>query len=403
MVYKGINLENVKKSNRSAVLQLLNAQGAMSRKDIAEAIGLTPASVTIICTELLEEGIIKELGEAQEEKRAGRKKILVSLNSEYKYVLCVGVEANETYISITNLSGGIVGSKVILTDSSIEPADFFKKVSDEFKMIMWEHQITKDQVLAVGVSVPGKVDTERGISLRSYSVWDQEVPIKDILEAELGLEVVVENNVKAYAKTEILFGNGRSDDHILLLKWGPGVGSAIIINNELYQGATGSAAEIGHVLARRDGKLCKCGKRGCLETEISTHAIIDAVMEAYGTTEESHNQMPVLKEWLEAGHQMRYNNTGEWGALQDEKMQEILHKKVEFLAMTMRNAVGLVDPDKIVVLGYLFDVPGFFEYFKEVYNRYGVSEREDFFAKSELTAKDAHTEALSVVVELLLQ
>ena len=80
MGYIGINLENVKVSNRSAILKLLNDQGAMSRKDIALALGLTPATVTLICTELLSGGILCERGEVDEARRAGRKKVLIDIN-----------------------------------------------------------------------------------------------------------------------------------------------------------------------------------------------------------------------------------------------------------------------------------------------------------------------------------
>ena len=73
----GMNLENVKVRNRSVILSLLNSQGAMSRKDIAKQVGLTPAAVTLLCTEMMEEGKIVEKGEVQEERRAGRKKVLV--------------------------------------------------------------------------------------------------------------------------------------------------------------------------------------------------------------------------------------------------------------------------------------------------------------------------------------
>ncbi len=75
MKYQGMNLENVKSRNQSAIIGLLYDHGPMSRKDIAEAVGLTAASVTLICTELIENGIIVELGEVTTEKRAGRKKI----------------------------------------------------------------------------------------------------------------------------------------------------------------------------------------------------------------------------------------------------------------------------------------------------------------------------------------
>lgn len=80
----GINLENVRVRNKSAILSLLNSQDAMSRKDIAKVVGLTPAAVTLLCTEMMEEGMILEKGELQEEKRAGRKKVLVDINDAYK-------------------------------------------------------------------------------------------------------------------------------------------------------------------------------------------------------------------------------------------------------------------------------------------------------------------------------
>lgn len=88
MGYTGINLENVKMSNRSAILKLLNDRGAMSRKDIALELGLTPASVTLICTELLASGILLEKGEIEEQKRAGRKKVwmilIMNINMYYQ-------------------------------------------------------------------------------------------------------------------------------------------------------------------------------------------------------------------------------------------------------------------------------------------------------------------------------
>ncbi|MBE6736166.1 MAG: winged helix-turn-helix transcriptional regulator, partial [Ruminococcaceae bacterium] len=75
----GINLENVKQRNKASILRLLNKNGPMSRKDIAAEVGLTPASVTLLTNEMIETGYLREVGEVQEEKRAGRRKILVSI------------------------------------------------------------------------------------------------------------------------------------------------------------------------------------------------------------------------------------------------------------------------------------------------------------------------------------
>ena len=139
MKYQGINLGNVKISNRSSILRLLNNNGAMSRKDIAEAVGLTAASVTLITTDLLEEGVIVELGEAEEEKRAGRKKILVDINHAYKNVLCIAIESDETFISVTNLGGTVKCHYSLFTDKDMEPEDFLQKITSKCKRILKEN------------------------------------------------------------------------------------------------------------------------------------------------------------------------------------------------------------------------------------------------------------------------
>ena len=209
MKYQGINLGNVKISNRSSILRLLNNNGAMSRKDISEAVGLTAASVTLITTELLEEGVIVELGEAEEEKRAGRKKILVDINHAYKNVLCIAIEADETYISVTDLRGNVTCGYSMPTDKKTMPEVFLKKITSECKRILWENDILKDTILGVAVTVPGKVDRARGISLNTYNIWTDEVRIADIVKDELSFPIIVENNLKAYAQSEIYFGKGK--------------------------------------------------------------------------------------------------------------------------------------------------------------------------------------------------
>lgn len=106
MGYTGINLLSVKSRNRSQILKLLNDHGPTSRKDIAEKLGLTTAAVSTLCAELLAEGMVYEKGELQpEEGKAGRRKILLDINYDYRYVLSIAIEANECAISVCNLRG----------------------------------------------------------------------------------------------------------------------------------------------------------------------------------------------------------------------------------------------------------------------------------------------------------
>ena len=398
MQFKGMNFENIKQGNRSSILRILNNNGPMSRKDIAGAVGLTAASVTLICNDLLEEGVIAELGEAEEEKRAGRKKILVNIVPDYRLAICVDIEPEETFLSLTDLRGNVRDSVGFLTDRKGDPGDFLRQIAGQCKRCLEKGRIPEEKLLGVAVTIPGKVDRQKGISLNSYSVWKEAVPIKEILETDLGLPVTVENNLKAYAQTEIDFGRGRTEENLLILKWGPGVGSSIIIGHRIYQGASGMAAEIGHMASGRKGRLCNCGRKGCLETEVSTHAVIADVMGAYEADPES---MPVLGAWLTAGGKMTYRNVAEWGRLQDPGMRRILTEKLDLMAHTVRNAVSLIDPERVILMGYMFDVPEAFEEFRKLYAEYDRNASEDFFMKSELSESLYHTEGLAVLMEEL--
>ena len=380
MKYQGINLGNVKLSNRSSILRLINNHGAMSRKDIAEAVGLTAASVTLICTDLIDEGVLVEIGEAEEEKRAGRKKILVDINGDYRNVLCIAIETDETFITVTDLKGQVICTYSMPTKRGDNPAEFLCAVAEEARRLMWENDITKERILGVSVTLPGLVERARGLSLNTYNIWTKEIPVAEISRQELGFTVVVENNLKAAAQSEIYFGLGRYVPDLFLLKWGPGVGSAVIIDGKLYQGANGMAGEIGHMTSNKNGRSCNCGRKGCLETYVSTHAILEDIFDSLGNSDEYRVDLNRL-----AGDEVR--------GIMDEKLDRLAHH--------LRNTVSILDPERVVLTGYMFDIPGFLTRFTDAYREYDDSVQDDFFVKAHTTGDSKHIEGLAVVMEEL--
>jgi predicted NBD/HSP70 family sugar kinase len=373
MKYQGINLENVKLSNRSSILLLLNNNGAMSRKDIAETVGLTAASVTLICSELMEEGIIVELGEAAEEKRAGRKKILVDINPEYRNVLCIAVESDTTYIAVTDMKGNMLCGCTLPTDKHAKPEQFFRNVTDECQRLFWKNNIVREKLLGAAVTIPGSVDRKRGISLNTYSIWTESIPVADLIKKDLGLQVVVENNLKAYAQTEVYFGLGRTVSNLFILKWGPGVGASIIIDGKIYQGSNKMAGEIGHMTAVKDGRSCNCGRKGCLETYVSTKAIADDVQKELDKYEDSEDKLT-----------------------RDTNIEKIIDNKIDMLAFNLKNSISILDPKNVVLIGYMFEIPGYMERFIKAYKEYDPLVPDDFFVKTNLSVNRDHTEGLAV-------
>lgn len=392
--YSGINLGNVKTSNRSAILKLLNDRGPMSRRDISASLGLTPASVTLICSSLISEGILQEQGEMPEERRAGRPKVLVGINYAWRHVLTLSIEAAETCITVSDLRGNKLGDMCLDTDSTCSPEVFLSRVAREAKALMWGTGIGKDKMLGVGVSVPGRVDRERGMSLHAYRVWDKPVAVGETLERALGLPVIVENNVKAFATAELIYGIGREWENLLFVKWGPGVGSAIICANEIYDGLDSKAAEIGHCIVKKNGRLCRCGRRGCLETVASTHAVTNRIRD--GLTEET---MPEL--WHATGgnpDKITTHTIGECLATSDPGVWDVMNDVIDELARVTVNSITILAPDKVILYGYMFDFPHVRSHFLSACEGYDSSYDQKYLSVSDLWLKGGYVGPLAVAV-----
>ena len=271
MITPGINMEQVKQSNRSSILKFVNDVGESSRKDIAKAVQLTPAAVTQICNVLFDEGLLIESGTIDNPTgSAGRKKILVKINYDSRHPIALSIEQNETTIAVTNMKGDIICQEIIPTDSKEEPEEFLKEIARIAKRLLQSTGFSTDLVC---VTLPGLVDRKNGISILAYGIWNRKVNVKQILTEEMGVEVCLDNNVRAYSLAEMIFGVGKEHPNYLLLKWGPGVGSSIVINGKIYEGRHGKNPELGHMIVTPKGKECSCGKKGCLETVISYNAL----------------------------------------------------------------------------------------------------------------------------------
>lgn len=272
--HTGMNMSLIKKQNRSSILNYICEVGPVSRKDIADATGLTPASVTQIMNQLIEDGILEEIGVNSESNGAGRKKVLCDIKYDSEYLFAVNIEAETTTVALSDLAGNSLEKVSIHTDSSISAETFLKKIGmiiDEIR----ERQKRKvrSNIKTVSVGICGLVDREAGVSVHAYGIWDNPVEVCEILENETGYKIYIDNNVDSYAKAEILYGMGRERDDFLLIKWGPGVGSDFVIGREVYTGRHGRSAELGHFIVEKDGKECSCGRRGCLETKVSYQAM----------------------------------------------------------------------------------------------------------------------------------
>lgn len=348
----GRNMVALKQSNRSQILNILRFLGPTSRKDIAKMMQLTPAAVTILVNEMINEGILKEMGQSlEEDKRVGRKKVLIDINSNYKYVLGINIETELISIGVANLKGEVISSKTIELDYNKTYRETLLEICNECINLLWRNNITKEDVLGVGVGIIGLVDEKEGLSLRAYGLWEEKVPVVKIIEKNIGLKTVLENNVRALALSEI--DNSMTDglNNMLFIKYGPGIGATMIIDGEIYYGSCKTAGELGHTIIDLNGPKCKCGRNGCLESIASYKAILKHIKSVF-----SSKNTPFLYDMCNGKEEdIDFNKVIQAYILGEKYIIEYLDKTIYYFAAGISNAISLFDPQRIVLYGEAFN------------------------------------------------
>ena len=314
--------------NRSAILAHLGAHGPASRADLARSLALSPALMTQLTKDLITDGLIREL--AHQPSQGGRPARMLGLVSSAGRA--VGVKVAADHVAFVEV--GIDGT-VLRTAS--EPFDaaattMLAALADRLRQFIAGG--SDAPLLGVGVGVPGEVDAQGTGIVNSTQLGWTNAPIGATLRRELGLPVLVENNVNAVAMAERLYGLGRRHETFLVVTVGTGVGAAVVIDGAIMRGSRGAAGEIGHIPVREDGPLCTCGNRGCLETFISEHALVRIARE---------------RDVIDAGSGIEALRRAAVDG--DAAASAIFSEAGHLLGRTLAGLVHVLDPEIIIVLG----------------------------------------------------
>jgi glucokinase len=189
----------------------------------------------------------------------------------------------------------------------------------------------------LGIGVPGPLDLERGVIVQAPNLGWRDVPLRDMVAEALGCPVVMDNDANAAAYGEAWVGAGRGARVLLLVTLGTGVGGGVVEDGRVFHGARGLAVEIGHMVAVAGGRLCSCGKRGCVEAYFSAHALSEQAAEV-GAGDGDPRVHRSLFERYAAG---------------DERIVPWVGRAIDVLAQGVAHAGVLFDPDRIVFTGGL--------------------------------------------------
>lgn len=315
---------------RAAVLALLARQGPLSRAEIAERLELSPATVTSITRKLLADELVTE-GEPRT-PQAGRPSIPVALVPDAAHAIGVQVAHEHVTLVLTRLDSTTVRGETHGFDPESPAA--FGKLSDLIREQVRYATENGLPLLGVGVAVPGVVEPETGTLRMSVRLGWTGMPLAALLREALGLPVLVDNDISAVTAAERLYGPGADCSDFLLVAIGQGIGLGMVLDGAPYRGAAGAAGELGHVPILTDGPVCSCGNRGCLETQVSTEALLRRAGDA-GVVPPSAGL-----EYLRAAA-----DRGEAGAL------SLLGEAGSLLGRVLAGSVNLLGPQALVVIG----------------------------------------------------
>ena len=391
----GVNMTNVKQINRSGVLELLLTRGAMARSDLAAELNLTTATLTSICSDFVQKGLLVE-SDREEVHLSGRKKCPLSICYTYRYVVAISMHYLSNVIAVTDLAGNPVAVEPFPVDQYTTPETFFKAIADACIRLLWENHIPSEQVLGAGVCIIGAVDQDRGVALNPFRIFDgSPTPIKELLEKEFPFPICVENNVCSFLIAETLFGSARGN-HLMAVRWGPGVGSASCSNGSICKDHNYHSSEIGHTLFyRSSGQRCKCGRTGCLETGVGIPYLASYINDLAQTE-------PALTKLICQYGQPDIHNINVFLSAGIPTLNAEFERCRIDLSIGVSNAMQVFSPDQIVLYGVLFEQEDVFQRFIADLQAISPDLDDSIFIRSTLDSKREYIGPVAVAVKNLL-
>ena len=294
---------------------------------------------------LLEAGLLVEDGLAESE--GGRRSSLLRIPRSAGLVAAVDLGATSIDVALSTLGGRLLAHVGEPADIRDGPQPILSRVKELLAELLDEQSAGPQDVLAIGMGVPGPVEQASGL-LRSPPImpgWDL-FPIRNAFAGEYAAPVFIDNDVNVMALGEHWGGVGKGVDNMLFVKIGTGIGGGIIADGRLYRGIQGCAGDIGHICVDPEGPVCTCGNRGCFEAMAAAPAI---ALKAERCAREGLSQ--ILSEVLSERGELSAKDVGEAASLGDYHALEIIRETGRLVGRVLATLVSTLNPSLIVIGG----------------------------------------------------
>ena len=334
-------------SSEAEILRALRRQGRISRTEISSITGWSKAKTSQEIRSLMDKGYIVEVGEGA--SQGGRKPQLLRINNQLGYIVGIDMGATSVDVALAEVSGKIIQRRSEAADVRVPPVVFMTRCVEIVSEMLEAQGFSPDQLLGIGIGVPGPVNFARGILVAPPLMphWENFL-IRDFFkEAFPSSYVVMDNDVNIMALGEQLAGDGANVDHFIFVKIGTGVGAGIISNGRIHRGNDGCAGDIGHICVDKQGPICRCGNRGCLEAMAAGLAISEKALAAARS-----GSSPYLRQILDANNgRLRLEDVNAACREGDEAALEIIRASGQMVGDVLAGLVNFFNPSHIFIGG----------------------------------------------------
>jgi len=335
----------------STILHLCATRGNLSIADLSSECTMSVPTMTKILGEMMKEKLLEDRGKINSSK--GRRPNIFGLNPKYGYFCGIDVSFDGIIIAVMDFNGNFTKilkkQSFILKSSEESCAEMCRLIRKQLS----DNKIPYGVIKQFGFALTGRVNHNDGYSF-SYFISDGR-PIAKVLEENLGVPVIIENDSRAIAYGEYVCIDQRKPLNAIYINVGWGLGMGVIINGQLMFGTSGYAGELGHMPYGDNGFLCRCGKTGCLETEVSGQALV-RILE----TKINSGRCSRLSKIFQEKNKLSLNDIFAAAAKEDMLVIESLGEIGAVMGKALAGLINIFNPESVVICGQLSEGKDYF-------------------------------------------
>lgn len=264
--------KDLRNLNKGRVIEILRSCGVMTKNQIARALNLSFSTVSSICNELVEDGFLYYA--AGNITSGGRLPELLGLNVRSKFSLCIDLTSRtHVGVALAGLDNTLILQKKLPFPAIENVQSILSACVNVYPNLLQEASVSNEQVLGIGIVVPGIYDHQRKCVVNSTFTFLEGSPLEDLANRMFNLPTYIGNDANLAALASSMNGGHQEYKEVLFIYVGEGLGLGIVHKGEIFTGARGFAGEIAHIPIGDPEFVCWCGNRGCIEGILSSSGI----------------------------------------------------------------------------------------------------------------------------------